>query len=404
MLGGLEAKEADFAMCPIDMERFSPETETPVDYGPPAYHSDFFMASIPLSEKIEVRPTVMDIFLCLSPDACALVFLSLAIFWGLFKHFSKVENVWLRLYSCALNQDSFETHRSSTKWLTLLYVMAVFWFMQYWTSFISTDMTVSAPEKVIDSLNDLYQVHKKRQPKVYPVLLEGLNIESMILDSKESSAHAIHDIIKKEPAKCVYPMVESSMISIMDRIYEGTAAFIMDKAFWKGSQFLACNTKTIERAHTLRRSQSTIHPSAPYHVYAKGINPELRITLDDMNYRLFESGLHQDQHEVRATYDTPFFDMASPTARLCLFTFDEQKEITAEEVMPFGLEYVVFAFYLFCGGTILAGIFFFLLEPIHARMDKKTGKRERKVTRGGAITWLQVQQVSLSLNQNVKKS
>ena len=161
-------------MCPVEMTLFSTEKECPVNFGPPALHSDYFMASVPLSDpKYDADPSVMDIFFCLTPDACALVFVSLIIFWGLFKYFANVDNIWFKLYSCALGQDSFKTHRSAHKWLTILFVLAVFWFMQYFTSFISTDMTVASPAEVIDTLSDLAHAYRKRKPQVTPVILEG---------------------------------------------------------------------------------------------------------------------------------------------------------------------------------------------------------------------------------------
>ena len=43
-----------------------------------------------------------------------------------------------------------------------------------------------------------------------------------------------------------------------------------------------------------------------YHAYAKDLNPDLQETLNDMNFRLFESGLEQDRQDVRALYNSPY--------------------------------------------------------------------------------------------------
>ena len=62
ILNGLVSKEAHFSLIPIEMEKFSPEKETPIEYGPPAVHTDYFIASVPLNVQVNENPTVMDIF------------------------------------------------------------------------------------------------------------------------------------------------------------------------------------------------------------------------------------------------------------------------------------------------------------------------------------------------------
>ena len=53
-------EESDFSMCPVEMTLFSSEKECPVNFGPPALHSDYFMASVPLSDpKYDADPSVM---------------------------------------------------------------------------------------------------------------------------------------------------------------------------------------------------------------------------------------------------------------------------------------------------------------------------------------------------------
>lgn len=383
-------------MIPIPMEKFSPEKETPIEYGPPASHSDYLIASIPLSIQVNENPTVMDIFFCLSPGVIVLVLLMLFIFWGLFKKFSKLNNVWFHLYSCAVDQDSKITessNESTTRCLylrsiSMLYIMAVFWFMRYFTSFISTDMTVSIPEEVIDSFDDLYQAYLDRAPKMYPVILQGMNVESVLRDSNQESALKILEIIQTEHAQCVYPKNEGSLMIIMDRIYAKTAAFILDGVFLRGSQFMAC--MRTEDAHKFRSSRNTILPITRYHAYAKDLNPHLKEILNDMNFRLFESGLHQDQHDERSTYNNPYFEIAPPSARLCLYTFDEQKIIDTDPVKPFGLAYTAFAFYLFCAGVTLGAIAFTAQKNIFVRMCKREDHDCIEIKRKGKKTSIQV--------------
>ena len=73
-------------------------------------------------------------------------------------------------------------------------------------------MTVSIPEEVIDSFDDLYQAYLHRAPKMYPVILQGLNTESVLKDSNQESAQELLEIIRTEHAQCVYPKEEKSMM------------------------------------------------------------------------------------------------------------------------------------------------------------------------------------------------
>lgn len=175
-------------------------------------------------------------------------------------------------------------------------------------------------------------------------------------------------------------------------IYAKTAAFIVDGVFFRGSQFLVC-MKT-EYAHKFRSSRNTILPISRYHAYAKDLNPHLKETLNDLNFRLFESGLHQDQHDVRSIYNTPFFEMAPPSARLCLYTFGEQKIVDNDPVKPFGLAYTAFAFYLFCAGVTLWAITFTAQKDLFVRMSK--GDHEcMEIKRKGKKTSIQFTQISI---------
>lgn len=133
----------------------------------------------------------------------------------------------------------------------------------------------------------------------------------------------------------------------------------MDRTFWKGTQFIAClrYADNIGIAHRYRRSKNNIHQTASYNIYGKNIGGNIKRKLIKMNNRLWESGLQQDQHEIRSTYETPYFELASPSARLCLYTTDVQHEVGGEQVEPFGLEYILFALYIFCGGFVVSFIF-----------------------------------------------
>ena len=82
--------------------------------------------------------------------------------------------MWIKSCASAFGQDSLQSHRSSHRFVILLFVLLIFWFLQYFTSFISTDLTVSAPEKVIDSLDDLHQ------SGLQPILLRGMNVENVL--------------------------------------------------------------------------------------------------------------------------------------------------------------------------------------------------------------------------------
>ena len=218
-----------------------------------------------------------------------------------------------------------------------------------------------------------------------------MNIESILFNSKEKGARQVHDIIQNQRARCVFPMKEESFMKIMDLIFEKKAAFILDKTFWSGTKLQSCLMRPPEAAQRYRRSKGSIHPTSPYHVYGKGIDADLRNTLEDMNYRLFESGLHQDQHETRSTLDSAFFtEIATPTVRLCYLTFEDAKEFDAETVEPFGLKYVVFAFYLFCAGLVLAAIILFVIEPIHARVGESI-----KVKKGNRTSFIRINHVSI---------
>ena len=62
--------------------------------------------------------------------------------------------------------------------------------------------------------------------------------------------------------------------------------------------------------------------------------------------------------------------MAPPRARLCLYTFGEQKITDTDPVEPFGLAYIAFAFYLFCAGVALGVIAVIISERCtHAHKD-----------------------------------
>ena len=374
MLNALEMHNASFSIIPVEMERFSSELETPIEYGPAAYASDLIIASIPISTRVDKDPSVMDMFLTMSPGARVLVVLALLLFWGLFRKFNKLRGVSFKLYACAMGQefnlvDKTDTRCPSTSAFAMLYVIGVFWFMIYLKSFISTDMTVAVPEKVIDTLSDIYNAHSTCVPKMYPVILEGLNVESILFDSKQARSQKILKIIQTERAQCAYPKEEKSMMEIMNRVYDKTAAFLADESFYSGTKFLACLISATEYAHKYRRSKEPIHSMSAYHVYAKRLDDDLKMTLNTMNYRLSESGLQQDQHDQRATLTTPFFHEAPARAHSCWFTFDERKEIDAEVVKPFGLVYIAFAFYLYCAGVCIGSNSFFIELSLRRAME-----------------------------------
>ena len=277
----------------------------------------------------------------------------------LFKAETKGISILFKLYASAFGQESLESNVSSHRLVIALYVMFIFWFMQYFTSFISTDLTVSIPEIVIDSLDDLHR------HKLQPMLMRGMNVELVLRSSNQKSADQVLDTIKKNESLSILEMDQQNILSILSKVFERKAGYIIDAIFWSATQFASCVAYGA-RAMEYRRSKEIIASGVSYGVSSVGIPAQKMARIHSLNTKLFTSGLHQYQYTMKGTMTTDFFLYASAEQRLCLFKMRDggNDDLDTEEVDPFGLYYIKFIFFLFLGGVVGAMLIFIFVEPI----------------------------------------
>lgn len=316
--------KADFSLFPVEINHMSPNYEIPVKVSSAAFYSDYFITSVNLTGGHVTKVTVLDTFNCLSIYAILLITITILVFWYLFKHVTKVNAVLFRLLSVALNQSTINTDGTIENLFNILYALTIFWFLQFFTSFISTEMTVSNQPEWIDSLSDLYHACVRTRNTenggnlhnytgMAPVFFKGLNIESVL---EESLLPHAQDVLKL--AK-VYPIEGAQFLFVMGNVLAGKAAFIMDYGFWTGMKMLACATQHVNNQMarnrdpeapletTYRKSKEIISSATHYFIISKTLPDELEQQLKELSVRLFESNLHVLQHKKRTTLDGEYF-------------------------------------------------------------------------------------------------
>ena len=416
ILGGVESGECDMSLFPLPLDSIvsgyieDRGSDPRLNVGSPTTYSDYFIASIPLSKERKFSPTVMDTFGCVETGTIFLMVTMVCILAVLLKAAIRISvnassnpvrgrkrgsvtmsrshrSILFKFYASAFGQISLESNDQSHRWIILLYILLIFWFLQYFTSFISTDLTVATPEKVIDSLSDL------RKSNLQPIIIEGLNVEQVLESSNLDSASEVLDRIMKNKSTSVLEMNQQNILGIMSKIFKHTAAFIIDDIFWVGTQLAACVAYG-PTAKEYRRSVQNIHNMVSFDVSAANLPEEEHVRIDTMNRRLLESGLHQDQYTKKSTLSTEWFKLASPEQQLCLFTIDLKDKLETESADPFGLHYVKFAFYLLFGGMMLAVVVAVIFDPLwHGRRNVNHRRKKR------LKSWREFKNIEASLNQ-----
>ena len=169
ILGGVESGKCDMSLFPLPMDSIvsgyveDRESDPPLQVGSPTIYSDYFIASIPLSKEKKFSSTVMDTFGCVETDIIFLMVTMVSILAILLKAAIRIstsvsipvnrpnpvrrrrrssvkiakstESILFNFYASAFGQNSLVSQEQSHRGIILLYVLLIFWFFQYFTSF-----------------------------------------------------------------------------------------------------------------------------------------------------------------------------------------------------------------------------------------------------------------------------
>lgn len=317
MNGLVQAGQADFGlatqMIPMETEDFK--------YGPILSYSRITILSSyarfnsSLNEQIDISEVFSDISLTVFILLAAFLILFVALLIlgkQLLGSTDRNNSIWtVATFVC--DQDSF-TDDSRKFYIIFVSVLALFafWFLQYFSNFMTTSLVRPRIPKIIDSFEDILHYRLVDEPRDYVDEREMHHISKKKMNElrrlRPLFLRAIRSIKFFEFAepgsvnRRVYDQAvdingnrSNSLIDVKDginigfEIASGDVLFVDAETILRMIRVTTCSFLSQGRSLIFARNASI--PYMLGYVYSRGISPQTQERLDDVLYRFAESGL-----------------------------------------------------------------------------------------------------------------
>ena len=399
MNGLVQAGGADFGlatqMIPMETDDFK--------YGPILSYSRITVLSSyakfdpSLNEQIDISQVFNDIsltvFILLA--AFLLLFVSLlALGKRLLGSTDRTNSIWtVTTFVC--DQDSFtDDSRKFYIFFVTILALFVFWFLQYFSNFMTTELVRPRIPKTIDSFEDILhyrlvdkprdyvddrQVHYtskdkvKKLPRPRPLFLKVIRSIKFFEFAEAGSVNrrVFDQAVEMNGGRSESQIDVRDGISSGLAIASGAVVFVDAETILRMIRVTICNVITQDRSFIFARNASI--PYMLGYVYSKNISPETQERLDSVLYGFAESGLANKLVYELSTAIMPITHKID----MCL---KDEVEISAGEHKPLDISHLSIIFRTSVGSLSMA--FFVLLCELICDKCSLMSKRRVKSSTG----------------------
>lgn len=364
---GIQDHVVDFSLIPIRLENFCPNHPIPVNMGPVNLISTIHITSFPLTPARKKPVTLLEWFKVLGWDVVVIRSIFLWIFFCILRKRVK-DRMWVFL-QIFLGQEALNPNQWNPRFVITLYVLSVFWAHQYFFGFMATDLEITDPPQVVDTFDDVMRHN------LSPLILKGVNTENIIKGSGKLGAPEVYEKIMSAQSKYMIQMTEANFMHIQEQVAKRKAVVILEEGFAKGIQVINCfNIR--DSASDYRKSKDPIATTFRSIAMSYNISQELKERIEEMHYRLFESGLAQRNYES-AALDADVLDL-DPGLRPCLILNQEKKRENIEDVAPFSMQFMADIFVAWIIGMV-SSVPVLLMESLMKRRENRRRELKQRI-------------------------